>query len=260
MLKIPAKQALGLSRVPIVLIALGLAVAIVAIGSASLTGGSYVASFLFDMAASEQAHYPFTIQNLMWLMFFLGLGELTFRHNQARGFEHELAQKLLPEQDEVVLQSSDLGSIYRTVHSRSGLLAGLIKSLVLRFQAGHSVEQTHQMLNSQLEMQQFKMELDYNMLRYLSWLIPTLGFIGTVVGIANALNYAGIPGKATDPAFVSELTQQLAVAFYTTLLALIMSAVLVFATHVIQGREEGLIIKCGQYCLDNFVNRLFCPR
>ena len=38
------------------------------------------------------------------------------------------------------------------------------------------------MFNSSMELYQHETELRYNLLRYLVWLIPTLGFIGTVAG------------------------------------------------------------------------------
>ena len=50
---------------------------------------------------------------------------------------------------------------------------------------------------------------------------------------------------------------KLGVAFNTTLLALLQSAVLVFALHVIQSREEIALNRAGQYCLDNLINRLY---
>ena len=38
-------------------------------------------------------------------------------------------------------------------------------------------------------------------------------------------------------------------AFYTTLPALLPSAVLMFAMHIMQEREEGALNRIGQYCL-----------
>jgi biopolymer transport protein ExbB/TolQ len=88
------------------------------------------------------------------------------------------------------------------------------------------------------------------------WLIPSLGFIGTVIGISLALNYAG-NADFQDPSLLSELTKRLAIAFYTTLLALIQAAILVFLTHIIQAFEERTLNLIGQYCLDNLINRLY---
>ena len=84
-------------------------------------------------------------------------------------------------------------------------------------------------------------------------------FIGTVIGIAQALAYAGEVNGVGDR-FVAELTSKLALAFDTTFVALLMSAVLVFLTHLIQGKDEKNLVKIGQYCLDNFINRLYTQK
>jgi biopolymer transport protein ExbB/TolQ len=94
------------------------------------------------------------------------------------------------------------------------------------------------------------------MIRYIVWLIPSLGFIGTVIGISLALGFAG-QVDLQDPSLLAELTKRLAVAFNTTLLALVMSAVVVLIQHVVQARDEGALNEVGQYCLDNLINRLY---
>ena len=90
------------------------------------------------------------------------------------------------------------------------------------------------------------------------WVIPTLGFIGTVRGIALGLQTAAEQsntGKTDDLLYV--VSTDLAVAFHTTLLALIMSGILVLIMHICQGREEGALNRSGQYCIDHLVNRLY---
>lgn len=219
-----------------------------------------ILKLLFDKGEGSIFPYPLTVQNLMWLVFFVGSGELYFRRLNIKEGEDAIKMGYLPEQDNIVLTVQDMGEIYKVVNKRNNYLAELIKSLVLRFQAGQSVEQTHQMLTSHLELRQYRMDIDYNMVRYISWLIPTLGFIGTVVGIAQTLNYAGAEG--VDPkadGFLADITLRLGVAFDTTFIALVMSAMLVFATHIIQAREERSIIEAGQYCLDNLITRIFVP-
>ena len=56
---------------------------------------------------------------------------------------------------------------------------------------------------------------------------------------------------------LGQITGRLGVAFYTTLLALIQSALLVFALHIVQQKEEMALNQSGQYCLDNLINRLY---
>jgi len=107
-----------------------------------------------------------------------------------------------------------------------------------------------------LELYMHEIDLRYSMMRYLTWLIPSLGFIGTVMGIMFALQYAGVPANAEADDFLYQVTSRLGVAFTTTLLALIMSAVLVLLQSLIQGKEERALNEAGQYCLDNLILRL----
>ena len=208
--------------------------------------------------------YPITIQNLMWLTFFFGWGEIWTRMHQTNRDLEPVNDRLLPEDVETMLRASDLGSIYRRVneggYAENAFLPRLINRTILQFQSSRSVSQANSLLNSTLELCQHEIELRYNVLRYLVWLIPTMGFIGTVLGIALALHSASIVGfNDTErmQAMMPTLTSNLGVAFYTTLLALLQSAVLVMALHFVQTREEQALNQAGQYCLDNLINKLW---
>ena len=204
--------------------------------------------------------YPFSIQNLMWIIFFVGMGELFVRYAEAMSELAQLEEQYLPEDERTMLRAKDLGGIYKLVKENGDdearFLPRLISRIILQFQSSRSVDQANSLLNSSLEMYLHEIDLRYNMLRYVMWLIPTLGFIGTVVGIADALGFAGA-ARFDDPELLSKLTARLGVAFFTTLLALLLSAVLVFFMHIIQAREERSLNKAGQYCLDNLINRLY---
>lgn len=248
-------------RLIVVSISLALGVIFIAVMS-NLFGhlDSQVGAFLLDRH-TENFPYPFTIQNVMWLMFSVGCGELWVRFSQSNLELEQASRKYLPEDDETVLRAQDLGPLYKNVLPAEGepifFLQRLIKRCILQFQASRSVDQTNSLLNSSLELFQHELELKYNMLRYLVWMIPTLGFIGTVVGIVFALDYAANVNNPQDPTLLAQVIGRLGVAFYTTLLALIQSALLVFGLHIAQGREEMSLNQSGQYCLDNLVNRLY---
>ena len=206
----------------------------------------------------------FTIQNLMWLFFFWGVAEIVTRIVQTNRDMEPVGARLLPEDDETMLRARDLGPIYRRVneggYSESSFLPRLITRTILQFQSSSSVSQANSLLNTTLELCHHEVELRYNALRFLVWLLPTLGFIGTVLGIAMALADAGgVTFNDTDAmqAMMPKMTASLGVAFYTTLLALLQSAVLVFALHLTQAREERALNRAGQYCLDNLINRLW---
>ena len=206
----------------------------------------------------------FTIQNLMWLFFYWGVAEIVTRLVQTSRDLEPVGARLLPEDRETMLRARDLGPIYRRVneagYSPSAFLPRLITRTILQFQSSRSVSQANSLLNTTLELCQHEVELRYNALRFLVWLLPTLGFIGTVLGIALALDIAGhmeINDTEAMQQMMPDLTGSLGVAFYTTLLALLQSAILVFALHLTQAREEQALNRAGQYCLDNLINRLW---
>ena len=226
------------------------------------SGEIHVSALLLDRGSGI---YPLTIQNLMWLMFFFGLGELWIRFGRANNELYQLQEGILPDDDITMFRPKDLIPIYRGVmktrRARYYRLQRLILRIVQQFQISHSIDQANSLMNSSLELMQHEIELKYNMLRYLVWLIPTLGFIGTVVGIALALSAAGSMPDLDMPdeiqAWFASMTTKLGIAFNTTLLALMMATVLVFALHIAQSKEEAALNGAGQYCLDKLINRLY---
>jgi biopolymer transport protein ExbB/TolQ len=205
--------------------------------------------------------YPLSVQNCIWIVFAVGCGELFVRFRVGRTETQQLERKFLPEDERTVLQAHDLGTIYRSVHQSADaarcFLPRLIQRTILQFQSSRSIDQASSLLNTSVEMYLHEVDLRYNMLRYLTWLIPSLGFIGTVVGIGRALAFAGDPANAQDPLLLNEVTRRLAISFDGTFLALVLAALLVFLTNLAQSREEHALNLAGQYCLDNLVNRLF---
>lgn len=220
---------------------------------------SAAARLLLDYRADNDL-YPLTVQNVMWLVFFIGLGELLGRTLDGLAERAQLHKCYLPEDERTLLQVADLGPIYRRVRKTAGetelFLPRLIRRIILQFQSSRAIDQANTLLNSSLDLYLHEIDLRYNLLRYIMWLIPSLGFMGTVIGITLALNYAG-SADFQDPTLLSELTRRLAVAFYTTLLALIQAAILVFAIHIVQAYEERSLNLAGQYCLDHLINRLY---
>lgn len=239
-----------------VILALALVLGCVFVGVLSELLRSGQAGVILLDRQSNMFPYPFTIQNTMHLFFFAGLGELFVRWRIAAREQVFLSQRYLPEDDETVLQAHDLGAIRRNVAGKHdaehGFLPSLIDLCVLQFQSSRSVDQTVSVLNSSLELIAHRVDLRYAMPRYVVWVIPTIGFIGTVLGIAFAL-------ESIDPAQpdLKDLTKSLGVAFYTTLVALLQSAVLVLLLNVVQAREERSVSAAGYYTLKNLINRLY---
>lgn len=229
--------------------------AIVFIGvSTALFKGSLTGVILLD-SDSEAFRYPFTIHNLMHLLFFLGAGDLYVRWRNAQRERNIVRLGLIPVGESSLTDDAQLLKIRKkssTLHSgEQGYLPSLIDLAIVQFLASRSVDQTLSVINSSLDLATKRVELQYAFSRYLVWVIPTIGFVGTVVHMSLALK--GIDPKAPD---LGHLTASLGVSFYTTLVALIESAILVLFLNLIEAQEEGTIVDAGQYVLKNLINRL----
>ena len=230
--------------------------AIVAIGLIRVTMPPLIQEILLD---SDATFWPFTVQNIMWVALFIGFGELFLRWSAAADEVGQLARGYLPT-DGTPLVDSVLARIKAGIRERRfgrlAFLPRMIERTIDQFRVSRSEEQAISVLNSSIELYMHEIDLRYSTLRYLTWLIPSLGFIGTVMGIMFALQYAGVPANAEADDFLYQVTQRLGVAFTTTLLALIMSAILVLLQSLVQNKEERALNGAGQYCLDNLILRL----
>jgi biopolymer transport protein ExbB/TolQ len=220
-----------------------------------LLGKGLAGVILLD-SATTVLPYPFTIQNAMHVFFFIGLGEFYVRWRVAEREFAFVARRLLPEDGETVLQSGDLPDIRRktagSFNGEHGFLPYLIDLCILQFQASRSVDQTVSVLNSSLELIGHRVDLRYALVRYLCWVIPTFGFIGTIIGISISMGQ--INPENVD---LKAITTSLGMAFYTTLVALVESAMLVLLLNLVQAREERSVNEAGHYTLRNLINRLY---
>jgi hypothetical protein len=237
-------------------LSLAAAVVFIAFFTIVLPHNSRVAHLIFDIG-SIHFPYPFTIQNVEHILLFVGMGDLYVRWRSSVKELGFVKMHLLPEDQETVLESSDLGPILKRVtglsNQQHGILPSLIESSILQFQSGRSIDQAVSVMNSNLELVQHRVDLSYSLIRYIAWLIPTLGFIGTTIGIGSALASVPTTGDIDMPA----LARELSVGFDCTMVALAESAILVFALNMVQEREELGVNLAGTYTLRNLINRLF---
>ncbi|MEO0465637.1 MAG: MotA/TolQ/ExbB proton channel family protein [Pseudomonadota bacterium] len=251
------------SRLFVFLAALGFGVLWIAALTFSLDEDGFLAAILLDR--NGRFPYPVTIQNVMWMIFFIGLGELLLRSWRSRRELQDVDRGFLPEDDETMLRAKDLAPFASKVRSEikgtNSFLLRMILRVIWQFQASRDVSQASEVMNMSQQLFHDEIEIRYNMIRYITWLIPTLGFVGTVIGIAFALEVAGDPPDVTASDelrdWMRELTRNLGVAFNTTLVALLQSAFLVFLMHLSQEQEELALNRSSQYCLDNLINRLY---
>lgn len=123
------------------------------------------------------------------------------------------------------------------------------------------VTDVDEILRSQAENDQSAMDTSYGLIRGFIWAIPVLGFIGTVLGLSSAVGGFGEVLANTDD--LSEITSSLtgvtsglAIAFETTLEALVAALLIQLLVTFLHKGEEEFLDQCSEYCTVRVVGRL----
>jgi hypothetical protein len=87
-------------------------------------------------------------------------------------------------------------------------------------------------------------EGSYSLLRFITWAIPILGFLGTVIGITHAIK--GVTPEVLEKS-LSGVTGGLATAFDSTALALFLTMILMLCSSLVERVEQGILEKVDAY-------------
>ena len=116
----------------------------------------------------------------------------------------------------------DLASVLMSLEAlpvkvRNAPLVRTLMASLRRYLITSNVQDTSDAIESSVEALALKQETENSMIRYLIWAIPSIGFIGTVRGIGQALSMAD-QALAGD---IAGMTESLGIAFNSTLVALL---------------------------------------
>ncbi len=132
------------------------------------------------------------------------------------------------------------------------LLPRALLVALYRFGATRNVQDVSEAARGVCEAEADRLDSELSMLRYVAWAIPAIGFIGTVRGIGDALGEAhkAVTGD------VSGVTEGLGVAFNSTLIALLISIVLMFLLHQLQLAQERLVLDSETYLDQHLIRHM----
>lgn len=146
---------------------------------------------------------------------------------------------------------------------RNTYIVNRIRKALEFFYVRQNNPEVAQMISSQSEVDAAKANGSYGMVKVFLWAIPIMGFIGTVVGIGDAIGGFGAVFETGEGGDMSQIKGPLldvlgsmGVAFDTTLLALVLSIVLSFPASSLQGSEDDLVTDVDEYCIDHLLKRL----
>lgn len=132
------------------------------------------------------------------------------------------------------------------------LLPRALKIALHRFSSTENIQDVSSATTNECESESERLDSELSIIRYITWAIPSIGFLGTVRGIGDALGQAH---KAVE-GDITGVTESLGVAFNSTLIALCISIVLMFIVHQLQLLQERYILDAQNYCNDNLIRHL----
>lgn len=198
------------------------------------------------------------IQGTTYFLFLFGLLELLATNNAITHEEDAFSAHLLPEQENWVLSPDDVNQLKLNMQqlekSQKFLLTDLIKKSCTKYRLSKSSSEVLVLVDSQVKIYSSEMDSEQEFIKYTAWAIPSVGFIGTVLGIAASLGYAN---EANTPEGISKVTSMLAVAFDTTLIALVLSIFLMFGIHYVQKHQDSFFSRMNSYMIENLINRFY---
>ncbi len=124
------------------------------------------------------------------------------------------------------------------------LLPRTLLTALHRFRSTRNIQDVSNAVRAVCESESERLDSELSMIRYIAWAIPSIGFLGTVRGIGQALGQAH---KAVQ-GDIAGVTQALGVAFNSTFVALLISIIIMFLMHQLQLAQERLALDSEEYC------------
>lgn len=196
-------------------------------------------------------------QEACFVLMFWAFAIMAYKASTAVKERALLEKELLPVREGVRILPDDTREYARILQSlpekaKNMLLPRVLLSSLERFGSTRNVQDVSAVANSLCESESERLESELSMIRYIAWAIPSVGFIGTVRGIGQALNEAhrAVEGD------IAGVTENLGIAFNSTFIALLISIVVMFLVHQLQLLQERQVFDTQTYVDHNLIRHL----
>ena len=215
----------------------------------------------FTVMFVERTAIPYMTTYLMFLGVILLLGSYLHLRLEARNFDR--VARLFTDVASVELETAPtlkegLSTGIKRPDQR-GLVFGRVARVLNRVETRGSAGDVAALLSEQAEIDRAVFSQSFATVRFIAWLIPVLGFIGTVGGISFAIaRFPDLFAAGADSLKdnIGPVTGNLGVAFETTLLALIQIAVILFVLYAVNKRGNELLNAFDEFCLDQLLGKV----
>lgn len=216
---------------------------------ALLLGGAMTAGVLAAFFYGPLRHSPayryveFPVQWVEVLFFCCGLGALLVKWLSLRGENAACHADILPRWDGKPVPVERAGELAASLDRQPGRVQNTYFGRRLRavldfvcLRRGTADLDSH--LRALSENDSIAQENSFALVRFITWAIPILGFLGTVIGITGAIS--GVTPEVLEES-LSTVTDGLSEAFDSTALALGLTMLLMFLTFLVERQEQGLL-------------------
>ena len=188
---------------------------------------------------------------MMKLRFSRRLLSLRGRNGEESFLETRDTDLVLPQAQDRA-RFSDVREYVRTQGYGGTVLYRATDACLDRFFTTHSVSDATAAMKAGCEMEADRQDTELALVRYLTWAIPSLGFIGTVRGISAALGQAEEATRGN----IGPVTESLGIAFNSTFVALLISLFIMLLLHKLQEAQESLVLDAQEHCQHHLLRYL----
>ena len=205
-------------------------------------------------------------QFITMFLFFWALGILLIKTQKLRLQRRALTVNAVPAQGDFQLNTTTARSTLDRIHGLADatghfLLLNRIERALSNLKNIGQISDVSSILQTQAAYDEEQVNSSYGLVQGFIWAIPVVGFIGTVLGLSQAIGSFGETLKTEgDMGGIREslqnVTAGLATAFETTLVALVCALILQLLVTYLQTKESQFLDACNDFCHANVVSRL----
>jgi biopolymer transport protein ExbB/TolQ len=196
-------------------------------------------------------------QEACFILMFWAISLMGYKAWLARQERQVLQMDLMPTAEGTSILPEDSREYSRpiqalSVSEQAFLLPRALLTALHRFRSTRNIQDVSNSVRAICESESDRLDSELSMVRYIAWAIPSIGFLGTVRGIGQALGQAhqAVQGD------IAGVTQSLGVAFNSTFVALLISIIVMFLLHQLQLNQERLVLDTEEYCDNRLIQNL----
>ncbi len=195
--------------------------------------------------------------------FFWAVGILYLKMQKLRHQKSALYLDVLPAELGEEVNSQNVPHFIDNLYAlpatlRDSLMVNRIRKGLELFEVRQNNSEVAAMMSAQSDIDSNRIGGSYSLLKVFLWAIPILGFIGTVLGLSQAIGSIDLSDVSDVNKIIGSIgnvTAGLATAFDTTLLGLVLAMILNFPMNTVAKAEDDNLNS-----IDAFCNEVLMPR